>query len=107
LDTSTLRIYGVCQEDGREHAYVHIVDPAVLEDPVSAVRNCTQALADDHQVVTCYAFASDPAYEAAEVSADGSAMERKCWRSWLEQTETEGARGVSSNPDYESEGCPT
>lgn len=101
-----VRLYGVCREGGDEVARVHLVDGAVAEDPGRAVSQCVSRFASRHPKVLCYAFASDEAFQAAAVALDGSEMDRACWTSYLEQVRGEGARGLTSNPDYEAQGCP-
>lgn len=102
-----LRIYSVCGVGGDGHAWVHYVPQRRLGDnPMLALRRCANALIDEHETVTCYAYATAEAFDAAGVSADGTQMERQCWGATLRQTRDEGGQGLISNPDYESEGCP-
>lgn len=67
---------------------------------------CADGLIDIHNTVHCYAYPSEEAFQAANVSADGTEMERQCWGANLTQDEEVGGQGLISNPNYDSDGCP-
>lgn len=107
LGQGEIRNYSVCKTGTSETAWVHYV-PAegIAEQPMEDLDRCTQGLSDLHDTVNCYAYATDEAFEASDVTEDGE-LGRECWSAHFRQTQEEGGRGLLSNPDYESEGCPS
>lgn len=85
---------------------VYLVDPNVETDGVATLNGCTEEYLGKYDVVSCFAFASDEAFAAAEVDEESAGMKYLCWSSFVNQNIDGHGSRKAQNPNYDEDNCP-
>jgi hypothetical protein len=92
-------------EEGEIRLAVHFANPEVTDRPQLAEK-CVQFYSDqDVDTVSCYAYESVEAVEAAEPDPSTGGVGELCWRSYFSRASSGATAGSETNPSYGAS-CP-
>ena len=92
-------------EQGEIRLAVHFANPKVMDRPDLA-EECVDFFGDeDVDTVSCYAYESEAAVEAADPDPSTGGVAELCWRSYFSRSSSGASGGSETNPSY-GKSCP-